>query len=805
MQRLERWLREQSAAWQRGERVLVEVYRDREGLHDDADALLDLICNEVFLREQRGEHPTVGEYLKRFPELASQLREHFEVQRALEEKPAEGMEAAEGLENETVLDNESPTLQETRIAPGYEILGELGRGGMGVVYKARQLSLGRLVALKMINSGDLSARSRQRFRDEAETVASLDHPHIVPIFEVGERDAQPFFSMKLLEGGSLHRRLPRYRADPRGAVQVLIAVAQAVHYAHQRGILHRDLKPSNILFDSAGQAYVADFGLAKRVEEERSLTQSTDLAGTPSYMAAEQASGAKGLITTATDVYGLGAVLYALLTGKAPFQGETLLETLQLVKEAEPERPSRSNPHVDRDLEMICLKCLEKEPGKRYASAGQLAEELQHYLNSEPLLYTRPVGRVERIRRWCRRKPLVASLTGGLLVALVAGLAGVVWQWLRAEAALEAAVEQEYKANMNLAQVLLLEGADPTRVQEVLDHYQPRRGRKDLRDEQWHHLAWLCKLHSPATLPPQEGPVYAVALGGDGQRLVTGGAASSGTLKVWDAATRKLLHVLPQPGAVKSLALAGAGNILAAASEDGTVMLWDIATGAELHTHDLPGVISLAFGEGGKVLVTASADGAVTLWNTRTWEELQTFVHPRANCVALAPDGSTLAAGSVDGKVKVWNLATNKGFAVTRFDKASAHEGAVLALAYAADGGTLASGGQDQNVIVWNLEPLVEAEEAPVEQTILSREVQGHVHWVTALAFGRNNQTLASASWDGTAKLWNLREPTRPLVTLKGHTDRFWSLAFSPDDMTLVTSSEEGTVKLWNVSKQQKR
>src|SRR5947209_9967488 len=230
--------------------------------------------------------------------------------------------------------------------------------------------------------------------------------------------------MKLIEGGSLDRQLARFSAEPKAAARLLAAVARAVHHAHQRGILHRDLKPGNVLVDAAGQPHVTDFGLAKRVEVDSSLTQSGVLIGTPSYMAPEQTSGVRGAITTATDVYGLGAVLYAMLTGQPPFRGDHVLETLRQVREQEPQSPSAVNPRVDRDLATITLKCLRKEPEQRYASAAALAEDLEHWLKGEPI-QARPLGRAARLRRWCRRNPVVASLTAAAAVLLAVILVGL--------------------------------------------------------------------------------------------------------------------------------------------------------------------------------------------------------------------------------------------------------------------------------------------------------------------------------------------------------------------------------------------
>ena len=291
----------------------------------------------------------------------------------------------------------------------YELQRVLGQGGMGIVYKARQISLNRAVALKMIKAAEFATdEEHRRFRNEAEAVARLDHPNIVPIFEVGRYEDQHYFSMKLIAGESLDKQLEDYTADPRRAARLVAVTASAVHHAHQRGILHRDLKPANILVDAEGQPHVTDFGLAKRVEGDSELTRSGAIMGTPAYMAPEQVSAKRGSVTTATDVYGLGAILYTLLTGAAPFGGTTVLDTLEQVKEKDPKPPRTINPRVPRDVEVICLKCLEKDPRRRYASADALAEELNRWLAGEPIL-ARPVGKGTRFWMWCRRNPGLAG------------------------------------------------------------------------------------------------------------------------------------------------------------------------------------------------------------------------------------------------------------------------------------------------------------------------------------------------------------------------------------------------------------
>jgi len=307
--------------------------------------------------------------------------------------------------------------------PGYEILGVLGRGGMGVVYDARQIALKRRVALKMVTAGaHTGPAERTRFQVEAEAVAALQHPNIVQIYEVGEHDGIPYFSLEYVGGGSLERKIKRQPMPPRDAAGLVQSLAVAMDYAHERGIVHRDLKPANVLMTADGLPKITDFGLAKRLgDSDSSQTQAGTILGTPSYMAPEQAEGEIKEVGTLADVYSLGAVLYQLLTGRPPFQGTTMLETLELVRTQEPVPVRQLQPKVARDLETICLKCLQKQPAKRYIDAGALATDLGHFLANEPI-EARPVGRVERLWRWCHRNPGIAALTAAvfLLLATVA-------------------------------------------------------------------------------------------------------------------------------------------------------------------------------------------------------------------------------------------------------------------------------------------------------------------------------------------------------------------------------------------------
>src|SRR5262249_52560898 len=309
----------------------------------------------------------------------------------------------------------------------YELLEEIGRGGQGVVYRARKKSLNRTVALKVIGLGQWATQAHlKRFRREAEAAANLDHPCIVPIYDVGEREGSCYFSMKFIDGGQLDEVAKRKPISSRNAAELIAKLARTVHYAHEHGILHRDIKPGNILLDTKGEPHLTDFGLARLLETKSTVTHTMDVLGTPSYMAPEQASGRNEQLTNATDVYGLGAVFYQLLTGHPPFAGGTTYETVRLVLETEPRQPRLWNPKIDRELSTICLKCLEKDPKRRYSSALALAEDLDHWLKHEPIRARRS-GFFTHARKWVRRNPGIAALIASL-VALAVAMGWNVWK-----------------------------------------------------------------------------------------------------------------------------------------------------------------------------------------------------------------------------------------------------------------------------------------------------------------------------------------------------------------------------------------
>jgi serine/threonine protein kinase/tetratricopeptide (TPR) repeat protein len=442
---------DQRDRWQQGEPVLVEDYLERHPeLQADSEGVLQLLTNEVILRQERHETPRLEEYVRRFPHFTPQLRDLFEVCAAL------GSSALLGAN-----DSASPTgpaaappatAARRPAVPGYEILGVLGRGGMGVVYQARQEGLNRVVALKMLLASEHAGPEElKRFRAEAEAQARLQHPHIVQIHEIGEAEGRPYFALEYVNGGSLAQALNGTPQPARAAAELLETLARAMHHAHQHGVIHRDVKPANVLLqeiegseETAGKTKsasfpdssllaphsfspkITDFGLAKRLGGEAGLTRTGDVVGTPAYMAPEQASGKVRAIGPAADIYALGAILYEMLTGRPPFLGETPLDTLLQVQSQEPVPVRRLQPKVPRDLETICLKCLDKEPSQRYADAEALAQDLRRWLQGEPI-QARPTRVWVRGLKWARRRPAVATLlavSGAAAVALLAVILG---------------------------------------------------------------------------------------------------------------------------------------------------------------------------------------------------------------------------------------------------------------------------------------------------------------------------------------------------------------------------------------------
>ena len=690
------------------------------------------------------------------------------------------------------------------------------------------MSLNRPVALKMILAGQLAGDNDvKRFYTEAEAAANLDHPGIVPIFEVGEHDGQHFSSMGFVEGHSLAQRLASGPLPPREAAALLAKVADAIEYAHRRGVIHRDLKPGNILLDQNSNPRVTDFGLAKMVQSDSGLTGSGQIMGTPSYMPPEQAGGTRGDVGPAADVYAVGATLYALLTGRPPFQAATPMDTLIQVINEVPVPPRRLNASIPSDLETICLKCLEKDSGKRYPTAAALADDLRRYLAGAPIV-ARPVARVERAVKWARRRPAIAALLALVAVVTAAGLGGVLWQWRHAVQA-----EIETLAQKKLADTqkdLAVEnakraGENAKRADENASKADENARRAELRLAEGlisqadalslagrfaeaHPLYTeaydkFAELKVPMTAAEvglwssyqQMGfpllsftghriNVESVAIGPDGRTALSG--SQDMTLKLWDLASGENLRTFTgHTGFVWCVAIAPDGRTALSAGYDKTLKLWDLASGKELRTFTghSGSVNSVAIGPDGRTALSGSQDMTLKLWDLASGENLRTFTGHTGFvwCVAIAPDGRTALSGSDDGRSKLWDLASGKEMRTF-----TAHSDWVYIVGIAPDGRTALSSGQDKTLKLWDLASGKEL-----------RTFTGHSGPVISVAIAPDGRTALLAG--GWLKLWDLASG-KELRTFTGHSDRVTSVAIAPDGRTALSGSFDETLKLWDLA-----
>jgi WD40 repeat protein len=864
LRRLHRDCREFEAAWQAGKPPRVEDYLAGWSGPGRLALLRELIPLDVYYRRRRGEQPAPEDYGERFPALdAAWLTHALTAERdgpspfaAPMRRPPDGTRTTVGDPQATgpYHDLEPPGTEMLSVqrptalpqVPGYEVLGELGRGGMGVVYQALQPGLKRLVALKMIRDAALAGpEDSARFKAEAQAVARLQHPHIVQIHEVGEHEGLPYFSLEFCAGGSLADRLRGTPLPPREAAQLVEVLAQAIHAAHQAHIVHRDLKPANILLqrksefptsnaEGAGSEFtfrlaeyepkVTDFGLAKRLDEA-SLTASGVVMGTASYMAPEQANGKTKSVGPAADVYALGAILYECLTGRPPFRAATALDTILQVVADDPVPVRQLQPRTARDLETICLQCLVKDPTKRYPSAADLAEDLRRFREGEPIR-ARPAGRAERLVKWARRRPLVAALSA-VTLAGIAGVAVALGMALderdRADLLRRRAEkgEAEKGALLDQARNLLLT-AQLVRVGSVLEH-DPHLARRllhdreacpiHLRDAAWHYFDRQCAAWTKAVLLGHTGSVTAVAFSRDGRLLVTAGQDQS--VRLWDPATGKGLAVWEGLGG--PLALSPDGKTVAAGlgkgggKEPAAVQLLDTAGKRQrvLRAHPA-GVTALAFSPKGDALASAGKDGAVKLWSLEDGSSraIQLPTGEPTTALAFRPDGAVLA-WDAKGVVQRWEVGPGRASqplavpvqnALAGSSRASFGPGGQSLLAFSPSG-------QDLAAVSGNSVVLVDAATGKART-----ELKGHLGGINEIAFSPDGRTLASAGFQlslledgrGEVRLWDLARGEQRTI-LKGHPGAVRCLAYTPDGTTLATGGDTGEVRLWDLGPQRGR
>ena len=678
----------------------------------------------------------------------------------------------------------------------YELLERIGRGGMGLVYKARQISLNRVVAVKMLLTGELASRETLlRFRAEAESSADLRHPNILPIFETGEADGQHYFSMEYIDGPDLAEIVRDGPMAANRGARYVEAIARAIEYAHEHGILHRDLKPSNVLIDEHDQPRVMDFGLAKKLSPDSALTLSGQLLGSPNFMPPEQASSKRGKVGRHSDVYGLGALLYHLLTGRPPFQAATLEETLQQVFEVEPVSPRTLVPSVPRDLETICLKCLAKEPGHRYLTAEAVAEELGRFQRGEPI-HARPVRWVGKTWRWCRRKPLVAGLAASvallLLVLAIGGPIVATRQSVLAQRNLQLAEQtRELAYAYDLAAAWQSwDIGKITRAIDLLERHRPEPGQRDLREFTWRYLWNLClpAVESPRAENPV--PVFLSAVSPDGSLLATSGAW--GNVTIWNVATRTIERQLSTgerfAGALAfspdGRQLVSTGGYLPLGST-GTLQVWDVATDANLFQAEF----------GGHAGAFSPPDGrwfAVAKWNTiavldveENWEVARRWEvdPPGIWNLRWSPDGTQLVSAGKGHTAAIWDAASGEKQIALQ-----GHEGEVRSAVFSPDGHLVVTVSEDKTVRFWDVASGAELED----------ERYAHAAEVEGLAWSRYGNWVASASDDGLVKLRN--RTTKSEWTLRGHSQGVKPIQFAQNDATLITGSLDSTILFWDLA-----
>jgi WD40 repeat protein/serine/threonine protein kinase len=676
----------------------------------------------------------------------------------------------------------------------YELIEEIARGGMGVVYKARQRSLNRIVALKMILAGPFAgAEYIQRFQAESQAAARLHHPNIVSIYEVGAEDGRHFFSMEYIEGQNLADLVRNQPLDGKRAARYVKTIAEAIHYAHQNGILHRDLKPSNVLIDTQDQPRITDFGLAKQLDDDDSnLTLTGQTLGSPNYMPPEQATASHAEVNLRSDVYSLGAVLYHLITGRPPFQGQSIPDVLQQVQNREPVPPRLLISGIDQDLETICLKCLQKDSQRRYSSAGGLADDLGRFLKGEPII-ARPVGRPEQLFRWCKRNRELSISLAAVLLATIVGIAGVIWQWLRAESHAKAESEQrvlaekhgsDLRVNLYAADIssaaLAMERGDLDLARRLLSAHKPGQGQEDLRGFEWRYLSELCRGQALFTLNAHHWIVMCLAFSPDGQWLASGGQDPD--VHLWNARTGAPAGTIrAHAGAVWSLQFTPDGRQLMTSGADHKIKFWNLTTKQPEASFD--GQTAVLSKSGSLMAANESsllyweAAGKISIWDYHAKRKLLEIAEP-GKSMAFSPDDKTLAVTGREKDIQLWDLETGAR------KKTLPTQAEVWSVSFSPDGHQLAAVGRE-TALLWNL--------AGSNQPV---SLPGHSLTVWAASFSPDSKLLATAASDRAIRIWDTKTLQLKSV-LRGHGNEVWAVEFSPDGKTLASAGKDKLVMLW--------
>jgi WD40 repeat protein/tRNA A-37 threonylcarbamoyl transferase component Bud32 len=784
-----------------------------------------------------GHSPDREALLKRYPQHAEQLRSFFLDHDRIDLAAAPLRLAETSDSSQDSAKDGSGALPRIRYFGDYELLEEIARGGMGIVYKARQASLNRIVAVKMILAGQFASEIEvQRFYAEARAAANLQHPNIVAIHEVGQHENQHYFSMDYIEGKSLAQIVRESPLPAEQAAGYLKTIAEAIEFAHHHGTLHRDLKPSNVLIDRFDQPQITDFGLAKRIMGTAQITATGPIMGTPSYMPPEQAGAHDGKVSPASDVYSLGALLYDLLTGRPPFLGENLVVTLNQLLNNEPVSPRLLSPKVSRDLETICLKCLQKDPHKRYPAAAALADDLGRFLRHEPIT-ARPVSQWGRGWRWCKRNPTVSSLSAAIAVLLLVSAIGGSVLAIGERNAREVA-DRNAELESQAARRAELASAEADRRRLEADS-QRNRAESATRESEhrlyasqiaaanlewnagtpipaWRHLdasradlrGWEYRyLHSlfnrnQRTLVGHNGAVNQAIFSPNGKQIAS--ASDDGSVKLWDAATgRNLLTLDGSHGAIKSIAFSPDGRRIVSGSESGTINVWNASTGHNelaLNAEEAKTQLAkVAFSADGKRIFGTAENGI------RAWDSVTGHVTPLTHSISRYPQPLSHLLGLVRGAIDFGRAGPSRGARVSAKFEA---EGLVTLKCFDSEMWTfpaenacpipgpvtidsshrwLATTNSDGSLIICN---------AATGQDVRIFEA---LEQSQCLSFSPDSRRVAIGNTAASLKLveW---ETGKVLQVLNGHKAGVLSVVFSPDGKQLLSASSDKTIKVWSLT-----